>query len=110
MYALAVQGFDWSDFYARFAGEAYFEWLRRSLIDDELADVVLVDSRTGVTEMAGVCPRQRTRFQMQVRTPVAYRGPACRNIESNVPGPPHLFGRCDSWPPTRPLIPPTPSE
>ena len=55
-YARAVQGFSWSEFYAHFRGEAYFEWLRRQL--DQSADVVLVDSRTGVTEMGGVCTRQ----------------------------------------------------
>jgi cellulose biosynthesis protein BcsQ len=56
VYAQQVQGFDWSDFYASFEGERYFEWLRRQLLD--FADVVLIDSRTGVTEMGGVCARQ----------------------------------------------------
>jgi hypothetical protein len=55
-YARAVQGFDWADFYRRFQGEAYFNWLRAQLA--AAADVVLVDSRTGVTEMGGVCTRQ----------------------------------------------------
>ena len=57
-YAAAVQSFDWTDFYERFAGEAYFDWLRRQLLNPELADVVLIDSRTGVTEMGGVSTRQ----------------------------------------------------
>ena len=55
-YASAVQGFDWNDFYTSYHGEAYFEWLRRQL--DACADVVLIDSRTGVTEMGGVCAQQ----------------------------------------------------
>jgi tetratricopeptide (TPR) repeat protein len=55
-YANAVQSFDWDDFYASFHGQAYFEWLRGALAD--VADIVLVDSRTGVTEMGGVCTRQ----------------------------------------------------
>jgi tetratricopeptide (TPR) repeat protein len=55
-YANAVQAFDWDDFYAGFHGQAYFEWLRGALA--EVADIVLVDSRTGVTEMGGVCTRQ----------------------------------------------------
>ena len=54
-YAAAVQNFDWTGFYADFDGEVYFDWLRRSLQTD--TDVVLVDSRTGVTEMGGVCTR-----------------------------------------------------
>ena len=55
-YARAVQNFDWTGFYTQFQGEAYFNWLRRSLT--AFADVVLIDSRTGVTEMGGVCARQ----------------------------------------------------
>ena len=71
-YAEAVQSFDWADFYSRFEGEAYFNWLREQLLppssssapsDSESAgrlgvDAVLIDSRTGVTEMGGVCTRQ----------------------------------------------------
>ncbi|HEX6704499.1 MAG TPA: NB-ARC domain-containing protein [Albitalea sp.] len=57
-YAEAVQEFDWTGFYAGFQGAAYFEWLRRQLTTQAGADLVLVDSRTGVTEMSGVCTRQ----------------------------------------------------
>lgn len=56
VYAQNVQSFDWTDFYNSFQGEAYFEWLRNQL--NSFADVVLIDSRTGVTEMGGVCTRQ----------------------------------------------------
>jgi len=56
-YALALRQFDWQDFYFNFGGEVFFEWLRRSL-DSKLYDVVLVDSRTGVTEMGGICAYQ----------------------------------------------------
>lgn len=55
-YAAAVQSFDWTGFYNSYHGDAYFEWLRERLL--ERADVVLIDSRTGVTEMVGVCARQ----------------------------------------------------
>ena len=57
-YAQAVQTFDWSDFYADFQGELYFDWLRRQLLRQNQVDLVLIDSRTGVTEMGGVCTRQ----------------------------------------------------
>lgn len=56
-YANTVQSIDWSDFYENHRGLAYFEWLRESLCDPEVADIVLIDSRTGVTEMGGVCTR-----------------------------------------------------
>jgi MinD-like ATPase involved in chromosome partitioning or flagellar assembly len=57
-YALQVQNFDWSEFYSAFQGEAFFEWMREQLLAPQVADVVLIDSRTGVTEMGGVCTRQ----------------------------------------------------
>jgi hypothetical protein len=56
-YALGLRQFDWQDFYFNFGGEVFFEWLRRSL-DSRLYDIVLVDSRTGVTEMGGICAYQ----------------------------------------------------
>ena len=52
-YAETVLNFDWQDFYANWQGEAYFNWFR--LECNKFADVVLLDSRTGVTEMGGVC-------------------------------------------------------
>jgi predicted acylesterase/phospholipase RssA/tetratricopeptide (TPR) repeat protein len=54
-YAEAVQSFDWEDFYTSYRGKEFFDWLRAKLL--QLADVVLIDSRTGVTEMGGVCAR-----------------------------------------------------
>jgi hypothetical protein len=57
-YAESVQEFDWEEFYAQFEGEAYIEWIRRQLVDPQLADVILIDSRTGVAEMNGACTRQ----------------------------------------------------
>jgi CobQ/CobB/MinD/ParA nucleotide binding domain len=54
-YAEAVHAFDWAGFYSRFRGHEYFDSFRRELLS--LADVVLVDSRTGITEMSGVCTR-----------------------------------------------------
>ncbi len=55
-YANAVLTFDWQDFYQNWEGELYFEWLRQRF--EEIADVILIDSRTGVTEMGGVCTYQ----------------------------------------------------
>lgn len=54
-YSRLVQNFDWADFYQNYAGEIYFEKLRELLAT---YDVVLIDSRTGVTEMGGVCTYQ----------------------------------------------------
>lgn len=55
-YGQAVQSFDWDGFYASYRAKDYFNWLSGKLL--EAADVVLIDSRTGVTEMGGVCARQ----------------------------------------------------
>lgn len=58
-YALAVRTFDWQDFFHNWKGDLFFDWLRRQLLAPETGyDVVLVDSRTGVTEMGGVCAYQ----------------------------------------------------
>jgi hypothetical protein len=54
-YAEFVQSFDWADFYANWAGGGFFDWLRTQL--RRSADVVLIDTRTGITEMGGVATR-----------------------------------------------------
>jgi tetratricopeptide (TPR) repeat protein len=56
-YVLAVRTFDWQDFFFNWEGELFFEWLRSSLVPERY-DLVLVDSRTGVTEMGGICAYQ----------------------------------------------------
>lgn len=55
-YAKTIRTFDWQEFYRKWEGELYFEWLRKEF--ENLADIVLIDSRTGVTEMGGVCTYQ----------------------------------------------------
>ena len=55
-YAYTVRTFDWLDFYQNWEGELYFEWLRQQF--EQMADVVLIDSRTGVTEIGGICTYQ----------------------------------------------------
>jgi hypothetical protein len=52
-YGERVQQFDWSDFYQRWAGAAYVDFFRDDLIEGQT--IVLVDSRTGVAEYAGIC-------------------------------------------------------
>ena len=55
-YTQKVGAFEWGAFYKRFAGGKYFEalgrWARNSF------DIVLIDSRTGVSDSAGVCTVQ----------------------------------------------------
>jgi len=55
-YADRVRSFAWDDFYLNWDGERFFEWFRNEVINS--ADVVLIDSRTGVAEMSGVCTYQ----------------------------------------------------
>ncbi|MGQ0801353.1 MAG: KGGVGR-motif variant AAA ATPase [Pseudomarimonas sp.] len=58
-YALTVRSFDWQAFFFNAKGDLFFDWLRRRLLEPDVGyDVVLVDSRTGVTEMGGVCAYQ----------------------------------------------------
>lgn len=51
-YAQFIQGFDWADFYKNWAGGGFIDWLRDELRHQ--ADVILIDSRTGLTEIGGV--------------------------------------------------------
>lgn len=55
-YAKKVHDFDWNDFYDKWQGARYFTWLREQL--NKMADFILIDSRTGVTEMGGVSTLQ----------------------------------------------------
>ena len=55
-YASFVQTFNWTDFYENWSGGALVDWLHDELCDR--ADVVLVDSRTGITEIGGVTTHQ----------------------------------------------------
>jgi MinD-like ATPase involved in chromosome partitioning or flagellar assembly len=56
-YATSLRTFDWQDFYFDWQGGLFFEWLRRALVP-KAYDLVLIDSRTGVTEMGGICGYQ----------------------------------------------------
>jgi tetratricopeptide (TPR) repeat protein/cellulose biosynthesis protein BcsQ len=55
-YGEELRRFDWLDFYFSWSGELFFEWLRQTFLDRY--DAILVDSRTGVTEMGGICAYQ----------------------------------------------------
>lgn len=52
-YATRSQGFDWAAFYERFGGAAFMARLRERLT--AAYDFVLIDSRTGLSDTAGVC-------------------------------------------------------
>ncbi|XXT17449.1 tetratricopeptide repeat protein [Sorangium sp. So ce429] len=55
-YGDRLAGFHWQDFYSRTEGSAAVEALREKLV--ESADVVLIDSRTGLTDIGGICTIQ----------------------------------------------------
>jgi predicted acylesterase/phospholipase RssA len=75
-YVTQVQNFDWTGFYARYDGKEFFEWLRSCL--EKLSDVILIDSRTGVTEMGGVCTRQLADVV------VSFCAPNSQNVDGTV--------------------------
>jgi hypothetical protein len=58
LYTSEVRRFDWQDFYFNWKGDRFFDWLRRQWSGLGGYDVVLVDSRTGITEMGGICAYQ----------------------------------------------------
>lgn len=55
-YAYQLRTFDWQEFYFDWGGELFFRWLAREI--GKRYDIALVDSRTGVTKMGGVCAYQ----------------------------------------------------
>jgi predicted acylesterase/phospholipase RssA/Mrp family chromosome partitioning ATPase len=72
-YAERVRAFNWDELYTRWDGEAFFDWLREQA--EALADVVLIDSRTGIAELSGV-----TTFQL-ADVVVMFVAPNDQNLE-----------------------------
>jgi hypothetical protein len=52
-YSVRVSTFDWETFYSKLGGAAFFDGLRARLREDY--DYVLIDSRTGLGDTAGIC-------------------------------------------------------
>jgi hypothetical protein len=55
-YALAVSSFNWQNFYDRLGGGGFFEAIKHRARKNY--DYVLIDSRTGVSDTAGICSVQ----------------------------------------------------
>jgi len=55
-YAAKVNSFEWHTFYQRFGGGAFIDEVKRQLRKEY--DFILVDSRTGVSDTAGICTAQ----------------------------------------------------
>jgi tetratricopeptide (TPR) repeat protein/cellulose biosynthesis protein BcsQ len=55
-YATKVNSFSWQNFYDRLGGYGFFEVLKQSMRAN--FDFVLIDSRTGVSDTAGICTVQ----------------------------------------------------
>ena len=55
-HAQTVRFFDWKDFYQNWEGELFFKWLRQELC--RLADIILINSCPGISEMGSICTQQ----------------------------------------------------
>jgi len=55
-YAKRVNEFGWQDFYTKWHGFGFIEYLKDQFKKN--ADIVLIDSRTGVTDSGGICTMQ----------------------------------------------------
>lgn len=55
-YVKRVNAFDWNEFYETWHGFGFFEYLKKEL--KENAEIILLDSRTGVTDIGGICTLQ----------------------------------------------------
>lgn len=56
LYSSLVMSFDWANFYQRLGGGGFLEALKRNMRDRY--DYVLIDSRTGLSDTAGICTVQ----------------------------------------------------
>jgi MinD-like ATPase involved in chromosome partitioning or flagellar assembly/predicted ATPase len=71
-YAEKVRTFQWDDFYLHEEGEQFFDWLRKEM---DVFDAVLIDSRTGLAEMTGVCTHHLADVV------VIFAGPSSQNVD-----------------------------
>jgi hypothetical protein len=81
-YADRVRTFDWDEFYARWDGEQFLDWFRQDA--QTLADVVLIDSRTGITELSGVCTFQLADAVVLFSAPNQQNLEGCRLIADSL--------------------------
>ncbi|MBC7924781.1 MAG: hypothetical protein H7039_03915 [Bryobacteraceae bacterium] len=52
-YSVRASSFDWREFYSKLGGGVLLEALKRQLREDY--DYILIDSRTGITDVSGLC-------------------------------------------------------
>ncbi|HEY2961743.1 MAG TPA: ParA family protein [Pyrinomonadaceae bacterium] len=57
-YATLINEFSWTEFYAKWHGFGLIEYLKNELKNLPDTDIILVDSRTGVTDIGGICTLQ----------------------------------------------------
>ena len=57
-YATEINQFSWEEFYAKWHGFGFIEYLKKELKKLPELDIVIVDSRTGVTDIGGICTLQ----------------------------------------------------
>jgi cellulose biosynthesis protein BcsQ len=68
-YAARVASVDWRAFSERLGGGVFLESARRQMVEEGKYDYVLVDSRTGVSDTAGVCTMQMPDMLVACFTP-----------------------------------------
>jgi MinD-like ATPase involved in chromosome partitioning or flagellar assembly len=56
LYATRINSFDWGNFYNRLGGWQFIDSVRQAMLRDY--DYVLIDSRTGISDTAGICTMQ----------------------------------------------------
>jgi cellulose biosynthesis protein BcsQ len=68
-YSERVNSFDWKNFYERLGGGAFLEATKESIRVQWDYDFVLIDSRTGVSDTAGICTVQMPELLVVFFTP-----------------------------------------
>jgi hypothetical protein len=72
----------WKSFLAERGGTAFIDWLRVQLRDR--SDVVLVDSRTGLTEISGVCTHQLADAVIMLSPPNKLSFAGCKDVAKSI--------------------------
>ena len=83
-YVKNVNSFNWAGFYDEYGGFEFFEWLRNELSKN--VDFVFIDSRTGLTEMGGVCTQHLADVVMCLFAPNDANLMGARNISNSLLG------------------------
>jgi len=88
-YTHRVVEFDWFEFYSTYEGKYYIEFLKENLRKTDY-DWIFIDSRTGISDYAGVCNVQMPDINFLVIAPTLQNIEGCYSIAQRVINSPYV--------------------